>query len=628
MMSDRTRPSPPAKRPALGVPWLRGAVLVVATVIACSTSFGPAHAQESEVVASVNKRHVAPGETVTYTIVVQADSRPNVQTPRPPGAPELTLLRSTPRSSRNITVINGEIQQRVSFQWTFRANSEGTPRIGSTTVVVDGRAHETDPITLDVAGRRSAQDTDPSAERDIEGLFIEARPSETEVVSGQQITVEYVLFFRDGLHVENSRMAGSWKADGLWREELDVERHPVPDETVVDGVRYHTVTLKRVAVFPTHPGTFRIDPLTIESEVQRRGSGLRPFPFNRLRDNLVVSTEVASPAVTVRSRSLPDGAPPSFQGAVGSYRMSVESDSGPVRAGSAFEIQIRLEGAGNISTLSAPELDLPRAFDVFDPDVEETIDRSGRRLRGSKTFTYPVVAREAGDHRLPSLEFAYFDPDANGYRRLESEPRSIRVTPSADPATAGNQSAATDSISGPLNTASASEGTAPPLYRQTWPYALVGGPALIAAGLFLLLVRRRRRTADELSARADELAEEHLDRADALRRDGRARAFYEEIDRTVRAFLGRRLDLSAGGMSHAALRDHLRRTGIPADVAERLVTLLEECERARFSPTPPGETAMTTATSRAARLLEALDEVWVAPETATDAGSADGQGVA
>lgn len=628
MTPDRTRSSNPGRHPSIRAPWLRGAVLVLATLIGCSIPIGPAYAQESEIVASVNKRHVSPGETVTYTVVVKADSRPNVQTPRPPGAPELTLLRSSPRSSRNITVIDGQIQQRVSFQWTFRVNSEGTPRIGSTTVVVNGRAHQTDPITLDVAGRRSTQDPDASADRDIEGLFIEARPSETEVVSGQQITIEYVLYFREGLHVENSRMAGPWKADGLWREELDVERHPVPDETVVDGVRYHTVTLKRVAVFPTHPGTFRIDPLTIESEVQRRGSGLRPFPFNRLRDNLVVSTDVASPAVTVRTRSLPGGAPPSFQGAVGSYRMSVESDSGPVRAGSAFEIQIRLEGTGNISTLSAPELDLPRAFDVFDPNVEETIDRSGRRLRGSKTFTYPVVAREAGDHRLPTLEFAYFDPDAERYRRLESEPRSIRVTPSADPATAGDVSTPADSISGPLSAASAPEETAPPLYRQTWPYALLGGPALIAAGLFLLLVRSRRRTTDELSARADELAEEHLDRADKLRRDGRARAFYEEIDRTVRAFVGRRLDLSAGGMSHDDLRGQLRRTGIPADVSDRLVELLEECERARFSPTPPGETAMTTATSRAARLLESLDEIWEAPETSTAPGSADGQGVA
>lgn len=595
---------------------MRTATLFLLAVLAAAPW---AYAQDVEVSAAVDRRHVSPGESISYTVVVESNSRPNVQTPRPPSAPELTLPRQDPRSSRNISVINGRIQQRISFQWTFRVNSEGSPRIGSTTVVVNGVSYETDPITLESSSSSASSGTDGDT-REIQGIFIAARPSRTTVYSGQQVTVEYVLYFRDGLHVENSRMAGPWKADGLWREELDVERHPVPGSEVVDGVRYQTVTLKRVAVFPTHDGTFEIDPLAIETEVQRTGSGLQSFPFNRLRDHLVVSTEVASDPVTIRARARPGGAPPAYSGAVGSFEMDVTHRAGPPQVGSAFEIHVQIEGTGNISTLAAPELNLPASFDVFDPEVDQQINRSGDRLRGRKTFVYPVVPEEAGTHQLPAVHFAYFDPAAATYRTLESEARTVDVRPSPDPPTAEDADPER-TLGGPLGPEALKEGeggavseAAPPLHLQAWPYALLGGPALIAAGLFLLLVRRRRpKGGAEERLEAGRISE-HLERAETLREEGRARAFYEEIDRAVRTLVSRHVDPNAAGMSQEELRRVLEGSGAPTDAVDRVVDLLEECEQARFSPDPPGATAMDTAADRAAACMEELDRIWASSE--------------
>lgn len=590
------------------MPRFRFLLAMIAAAATLLTGLSTARAQDVEVTASVNRRHLSPGETVTYTILVEGPSRPDVQNPRPPQASQLTLLRADPRASRNITVINGRIHQRISFQWSYQANSEGSPHIGPAHVVVDGRVYETDPITLDVEGRRGQRAPGSSETRArIEGLYIEARPSRTQVVPGQQVTVEYVLYFRDGLRVENSRMAGSWKADGLWREELDVERRPVPETVIVDGLRYQTVTLKRVAVFPTHDGEFEVDPLEIEADVQRTGTGLRPFPFNRLRSDLVVSQEIASPPVTIRARPLPDGAPAAFDGAVGSYRMSVEYRMDRPRVGTAFDLRVRIEGTGNIATLSPPALRLPNEFDAFDPEIDESIDRSGRRLEGAKTFTFPVVPREAGTYRLPGVAFAYYDPDAGRYRSLESDPRTVTVEAGDPAASADPARPDAERLAGPMTASEAGDAPSPALYRQAWPYALLGGPALIAAGLFLLMVRRRRRAGEKRTPRADELAEEHLDRADTLRRKERARAFYAEVDRAVRAFVETRLDVAAGGMSQGDLDTHLAEANVPEETRARLTKLLEECERARFSPDPPGPSAMSTATSRALRCLEDVD---------------------
>jgi hypothetical protein len=298
--------------------------------------------------------------------------------------------------------------------------------------------------------------------------------------------------------------------------------------------------------------------------------------------------------------------------------MDVTHRAGPPQVGSAFEIHVQIEGTGNIATLAAPELDLPPSFDVFDPEVDQEINRSGDRLRGRKTFVYPIVPEEAGTHRMPAVRFAYFDPAASTYRTLESEARTVEVRPSPDPPTA-EDAEEERTLAGPLGPEALKNGqggavsdATSPLYLQAWPYALLGGPALIAAGLFLLLVRRGRPDEPAGPGRMSG----HLERAETLREEGRARAFYEEIDRAAPAFVSRHLHLNTAGMSPEELRRVLNGSGVPTTTVDRVIDLLEECEQARFAPDPPGATAMDTAADRAAACMEELDRTWASSETA------------
>jgi hypothetical protein len=96
-------------------------------------------------------------------------------------------------------------------------------------------------------------------------MFIRAVPSKRQAFQNEQITIEYALYFRTGIQLRQSRLADSWDAEGFWREELEIEARPIPQTVVVDGLRYNTIVLKRVAVFPTRTGSLRIDPLRIES---------------------------------------------------------------------------------------------------------------------------------------------------------------------------------------------------------------------------------------------------------------------------------------------------------------------------------------------------------------------------
>ena len=607
---------------------------VVLALAAMALAAGPVGAQP-KVTASVNETTVGTEERVVYTVTVDGGQLSQIETPQAPEAEGLTLVQRYPSTSRNISIVNGNMQQSVGFQWTYQPNGEGTARIGPARVTVAGKTYETEPITLTVVpqaqrparGRRRdpfAGFLDPFADRDPEppkeetpapeDLFIRVVPSRRTAYQNEQLTVEYQLFFRDGIQLRQSRLTDSWDAEGFWREELDVDTRPIPRDVVEGGLRYHTIVLKRAAVFPTHAGELRIDPLRIETEAILPQRTRDPFESFFLRSRRYRPVEVASAPLTIRVKPLPPDAPPGFKGAVGQFRMVTRVDRTSLEVGESIQLKVVLSGDGNFATLEAPPFTAPNVFEQYEPEVASSIDRSGRRIRGTKTFTYVLVPRSHGTYELPPVTFSYFDPQAGRYRTLSSEPRVIHVTGTAETTPPVGATAAglpVDDIAGLLTDGASWTRTARrPLHRNPWTYALLLLPALVLGGL-MLYQRHTRRLATDVSyarnRRAHPMARKHLREAEALLRRNEPRAFYAEVERAVLGFVGNRLNIAETGLTRTQLDERLARAGIPAELREDLRRLLDECDRIRFAPILPDRAAMEAARDRAGRLIVAFD---------------------
>ena len=81
--------------------------------------------------------------------------------------------------------------------------------------------------------------------------------------------------------------------------------------------------------------------------------------------------------------------------------MSASIDRSSVETNDAVTLELIVEAEGNLRGLAAPIIDFPADFEVFPPEVTETIDRSGSRIRGSKTYTYVLIPRSPA--KRPSL---------------------------------------------------------------------------------------------------------------------------------------------------------------------------------------------------------------------------------
>jgi hypothetical protein len=380
------------------------------------------------VTGTVAATTVGTGERVIFTVEVQGADVANIEIVDEPWTSGLAPISRRPAISRSIDIVDGDIRTSVKYRWTFEPIERGRAAIGAVDVRVQNEDYRTDPINLTIVDpAQRLGSTDGRSTRSIVSgdVFIEGRANRDTVVVNEQVVVEYRLFYREGVQLRQSRMAGSWDTPGFWREEMDVDLRPHPDRRIVNGLPFNSIVLKRVATYPTRDGRLRIEPFRIESEVRARSGDPRD-PFASYR-NRFRTMEISSNAIEIMVRPLPSGAPASFEGAIGRFAFSDQPGASRIRTGDPFQITLQISGSGNLAMIDAPRVVLPESFDRFSPTESARIDRSGPRPTGRKTFVLTAVPTEPGEFVIPPIDFSYFNPDTWNYETLRTEPSTVIV---------------------------------------------------------------------------------------------------------------------------------------------------------------------------------------------------------
>ncbi|MFB6272258.1 MAG: BatD family protein [Salinibacter sp.] len=557
------------------------------------------------------------GETIAFTVRVEGAPATVIQTPDQPRAVNLEPQREAPQTQQIRSVEGGTLRRSVVYSWQFRAQRAGTARLRPVTVVVRGEQYTTSSIRIRVSADDASRPTlthpegKTSGTLDRNDLFVRASASTDRAYQNEQVVVEYRLFYRPGIRLRHSHLADSWDAPGFWREELKVASRPTPAPRRVGGRRYETVVLKQVALFPTQPGTLRVDPLRIETEAQ--GTVRRRHGGPALRGRFE-SVQLASQRLSVRVRPLPPGAPASFDGAVGQFSMTARADADSITVGESVPLTVRITGTGGLSTLSPPSLDVPSAIEVYEPTVQTDIDRTGQRIRGTKTFTYTLVPRSGGRHVLPPVSFSYFDPEARRYETLRAEVPPLPVSGTAAQRVVGRtgNGLPVGDVTAPVSAEETQWVRTPrrPLYRQRWPYLAVLIPVLGAGGA--VAYRRWGRGGesdrDEDTGGSLDAAQDHLQEARRRLQGGGDAAVSAAVEQSLRTVLGARLERDGAEPSRTMLDRQLSRHDVPDDLQTRLYELLDRCDEAQYAPGSSTRDLSTEDLDDAETLLRRLHE--------------------
>ncbi|MEM1116469.1 MAG: BatD family protein, partial [Bacteroidota bacterium] len=544
----RSRLPKPKPKQLLRAAFRLGALAALAVALA-----GPASGQTAD--ASVSSRGLAVGEELTYSLTLRGGRSGPVDPPAGSGA----LRLSSPIPTLDITTtFNGETERRVA--WAYEATRTGVGRIDGLRVTVGGRSLRVDPVQVRVSPAPAASAPTVSSDE----IFARAEVSRETAFIGQQVIVEYVLYFQPQIQPRQTAPIGTWDAAGFWREEMEVPS-AYPRSVTLGGEPYEAVTIRRIALFPTRAGELELAEMRFDVDLLRtttRGFGADPFaPFFSPFSSRYDEEEVTAPAATITVRPLPDGAPPGFGGAVGQFELETVVDERQVEAGEAVEVRATISGTGNTATLRAPQIEPPRGVDAYAPRADREVFRTAEPLRGVAVFAYTLVPQGGGVFEVPAAPWSYFDPADGQYKTLRTE--AVEIT-ALGPSLAEAAAADPDGPAALILSAPVWERARPSV---TWLWvALAGGLSLpLLAGLGLLAVRmgRRRLGAASPRGRRKRLASAIRTRLDAARAlDGPAAA--AEVERAVHAALDR-LGVPAATLPAHVLPSRLDAAGLTPD---------------------------------------------------------------
>jgi len=489
-------------------------------------------------------------------------------------------------------------------------------------VSAGGRVFTTEPLTLTVsASPPPAQGGQPGGQAGAGGisaadLFVTAEASKSRVRDGEPFTVEYRIWTR--VDVGSYSLTHVPEPEGFWVEDLAQATQPQVEQIVRDGQQYATAVIRRVALVPTGPGERTLEPLGVEAQVRVRRSGNDPFRDlfgrNSLFGTSVVPTAVLSNSLTIEVEALPPGRPEPFSGVVGSLAISADLDRDTVDANDAVTLTIRVSGQGNVRAIPEPVLDLPPDFEVFPPEVSQSIRPSGSGLSGSKTFEYVMSPRAPGARTIPSISMGYFDSGADAYRTAATGDIPLTVTGIIAEGPSGLARGGISQLREDIRFIHLGGGGLRPLDRflfseaTFWMFMLLPMAGVLGAlGLRRHWDRLEGDVAYARRRRAGRVAKKRLAEARRLAGGDDARAFYAEVARAMRGFVADKLDLSEAGMQMTDLEAGLTRRRVSESTVGELLGCLEHCDRQRFAPQDGDNEEQARFLERASVTMTTLD---------------------
>jgi hypothetical protein len=387
--------------------------------------------------------------------------------------------------------------------------------------------------------------------------------------------------------------------EGFLVEDLgDVKQY----ETTRGGQKFLVNEIKK-ALFPQEEGKLTLPATRLECTVvfRRRGGSIFDDIFSRSSGEAKV---LNSRPIEVEVRPLP-AAPSGYSGLVGDFKIAGKVSKLELQVRESATWKLTVSGTGNVQMIGEPPQPELASFKIYDEKPTSSINRSGGRISGSRSFSTALVPLEAGELTVPAVKLTYFDPEAGSYRTTQTSPVTLSVRPAegkeelrlTEPMAPNTGKVAVRILADdilPIYKDLDAVTEVPFGHRADGPwFAGLLAPPLVFFGL-LLAERRRRHLETNVEAvrrrSALKKALKGLDEVAKASRDGSRRQLAELASRTLRGYVGDKVALEGSALTPAEAGEQLARCGVETSDVRETRTLLESFEAAQYAGAQaPGE---------------------------------------
>ncbi len=511
------------------------------------------------------------------------------------------LFGPSTSTSQSYQVVNGRASSTSAVEYTYyyRADKAGNFTIPAASILADGKRMTTKAVSFTVHER--ADRDKPASQRPVDvddvdtqtagrrvnsdDVFVRIILSKSSAYEQEAIGCTIKLYTKYSI---SSFMPTKQPAfDGFLIQEVDVQPSLNEVETY-NGQNYMTAVLKKCIIFPQKSGKLTINSGNYDiSVIQYDNVNMGMFQVRQPKETKI---KVSSNTGSIDIKPLPQPQPDGFTGAVGDFKIDSRLVGNSFRTNDPATLIYTISGTGNIKYVKEPVIDFPSEFEQYTPksDIDATV--RGNDVTGTMTVEYTFVPQSVGDFTIGSDKFVYFNPQARNYVTLTTPSYPIKVAKGvSSPVTTEQKDVANKNSDirhiylGDKNPKK--EHTLVVLTTYYWLlYAL-----LLVAAIAVIAINRRhvRMSADIVGrklAKASKVARKRLKKASEFMKSGDSDKFYEEMLRALWGYLSDKLSMPVSQLSRQNIVTTLTEKGYPEDITNELVSILDECEMARYTP--------------------------------------------
>ncbi|MFM7749522.1 MAG: BatD family protein [Opitutaceae bacterium] len=202
---------------------------------------------------------------------------------------------------------------------------------------------------------------------------------------------------------------------------------PEVTERNAGGERRVNVVFRTRAVARV-PNTLKLEAATHLISVQTGTIG-----FGIISQPRMEQVSVTSDQPTLEVKPLPAGAPASFGGAVGQFKLTSKVVPEKAAVGEPVTWTLELTGTGNWPDIAGlPPRNVSQDFKVVQPKARRT-PAEGKLFDATLTEDVVLVPSKPGTYTLGPVTLAYFDPQSGTYRTVTTPKTSLVITAPAAP---------------------------------------------------------------------------------------------------------------------------------------------------------------------------------------------------
>ncbi|MBE6229789.1 MAG: protein BatD [Bacteroidales bacterium] len=560
---------------------------------------------------TVNAPNVVEKDEI-FRVVYTADAE--IESFTTPTLVGLDLLAG-PTSSRmtSTRIINGKRTDsyEVSYTLILRANTTGKVSVAEASATIGGKVYTAKGIEIEVVGNNTSASTQTHqgqvtgnaatsqsvrnrGEISSEEIFLRLSFSKTKVVKGEPIVATLKLYTRVPVAgFEDIRFP---VFNGFWSQELETPQNINFVRENYNNQIYNSAVLRKYMLLPQQTGEITVDPAEMICLIQVRSSGGGRSMFDDFFDSYqTVKKRLTTSAVKINVSQLPSGAPSSFGGGVGEFSMNVSLNRDSIKAHEAGALMVEISGAGNLNLIETPMVDLPADFEKYDVKSTNNFTNGANGMKGKKVFEFPFIPRSEGIFEIPPVEYSYYNIAKGKYVTLKSDTLRLKVTP-GDASMHGGQMVMGVNKQQVVNLGNDIRYISTSSARLAKKGAFFMGSILFFAVMALILLLSF--VADRLLARhaklkgdvkrtrnkkANKVARMRLKQAQVYMKENLHTPFYEELHKAMLGYISDKLAIQFSDMQRDTIREVLEQKGAGDENIDSFMTLLEECEMARYS---------------------------------------------